>query len=144
MRNRNLTLIFEVNDPERDPHMIAYDRPHVVLLDAIHRTETYKRVDYNDLKQIAATVGVAVKQPGPSLPDWGQFDGWMKSVTAQGRYFQWKGQDIEGFVVEDADGYMFKIKLDFYSFWKAMRGHRDRVRKSRGERSTGATASLGR
>ncbi len=131
VRNRNLTLIFEVNDPERDPHMIAYDRAHVVLLDAIFRTEKYRRVDYNDLKQIAASIGVAVKQPGPSLPDWGQFEGWMKSVNAQGRYFQWKGQDIEGFVVEDADGYMFKIKLDFYSFWKGMRGHRDRVRKSR-------------
>ncbi|MEM7058294.1 MAG: RNA ligase [Pseudomonadota bacterium] len=131
VRNRNLTLVFEVNDPERDPHMIAYDRPHVVLLDAIFRTEEFKKVDHADLSQIAATIGVAVKEPGPTLPDWDQFEGWMKSVHAQGKYFQWRGKDLEGFVVEDANGFMFKIKLDFYSFWKSMRGHRDRVRKAR-------------
>ncbi|MEM9138916.1 MAG: RNA ligase [Pseudomonadota bacterium] len=131
VRNRNLTLVFEVNDPDRDPHMIAYDRPHVVLLDAIARTEAFSRTDHNDLKQIAATIGVAVKEAGPTLPDWGQFEGWLKSVHAQGRYFQWRGRDIEGFVVEDAAGFMFKIKLDFYSFWKSMRGHRDRVRAAR-------------
>ena len=131
VRNRNLTLVFEVNDPKRDPHMIAYDRPHVVLLDAIFRTQDFRKVDHGDLTAIAATIGVAVKQPGPRLPDWDQFSGWMKSVQAQGRYFQWQGKDLEGFVVEDSNGFMFKIKLDYYSFWKSMRGHRDRIRKAR-------------
>lgn len=129
--NRNLSLIFEVIDPDRDPHMIAYERPHVVLLDAIHRAEQLSRIDHGELKQIAAALNVRVKQSGPNLPDWQQFEGWMKSVHAQGRYFQWKGQDIEGFVVEDAAGFMFKMKLEFYSFWKAMRSHRDRLRKTR-------------
>jgi len=131
VRNRNLTLIFEVNDPHRDPHMIAYERPHVVLLDAIYRQEAFARLPVSELGQIAAALNVRVKQPGPSLPDWNQFEGWLKSVQAQGRYFQWKDRDIEGFVIEDANGFMFKMKLDFYSFWKSMRGHRDRVRKAR-------------
>lgn len=131
VRNRNLSLIFEVNDPERDPHMIAYDRPHVVLLDAILRKEKFAHLSYAELEQIAAALNVDVKQPGPALSDWSQFEGWLKSVHAQGRFFQWKNKDIEGFVVEDAKGFMFKLKLDFYSFWKAMRTHRDRIRKAR-------------
>ena len=29
---------------------------------------------------------------------------------------------IEGFVLEDAAGFMLKMKLDYYRFWKRMRG----------------------
>jgi hypothetical protein len=31
------------------------------------------------------------------------------------------GQYIEGFVLEDAAGYMVKVKLWYYNFWKHMR-----------------------
>lgn len=129
--NRNLSLIFEVNDPIRDPHMIAYDRPHVVLLDAVLRQETFEKLGETDLAQLAAAIGVGIKQPGPTFRQWKDFEGWTRSVSAQGRYFQWKEAHIEGFVAEDADGFLFKIKLDFYAFWKRMRGHRDRVRRAR-------------
>lgn len=131
VRNRNLSLIFEVNDPARDPHMIAYDRPHVVLLEAVRRQEEFSRLAHADISRIAATIGVAVKQPGPSFKQWKDFEGWTRSVQAQGRYFQWRGGDVEGFVAEDAAGFLFKIKLEFYSFWKRMRGHRDRIRRAR-------------
>ncbi len=131
VRNRNLCLIFEVNDPVRDPHMIAYEAPHVVLLDAVFREEKFKKLSYLELQQVAAAIGVRVKGAGPTLSDWNQFEGWNKSIQAQGRYFQWNGKDIEGFVAEDAAGFMFKIKLNYYSFWKAMRTHKDRIRTAR-------------
>ena len=131
VKNRNLSLIFEVNDPDRDPHMIAYDRPHVVLLDAVLRQEEFAKLSYTDMSQVAAAIGVGVKQRGPTFKQWSDFEGWTKAIAAQGRYFQWKGDDIEGFVAEDADGFLFKIKLDFYSFWKRMRSQRDRVRRAR-------------
>ena len=130
-RKRNLSLIFEVNDPARDPHMIAYDTPHVVLLDAVLRQETFARLDHSELTRIAATLGLGVKQPGPTFREWKDFEGWSKMVAAQGKYFQWKGAHVEGFVAEDAAGFLFKIKLEFYSFWKRMRSHRDRVRRAR-------------
>jgi len=131
VKNRNLSLIFEVNDPVRDPHMIAYDAPHVVLLDAIYREEKFRKLAYGDMTQAAAAINVGVKQPGPTFKEWKDFDGWVKSVSAQGRFFQWKGADVEGFVAEDAAGFQFKIKLDFYSFWKRMRSQRDRIRRAR-------------
>lgn len=36
----------------------------------------------------------------------------------------WKydGRYIEGFALEDSAGYMVKLKLQYYNFWKFMRG----------------------
>ena len=65
--------MFEVNDPVRDPHMIEYEDAHVVLLDAIMRTEAFEKLPYSELVQIAATIGVAVKQPGPTFQNWKDF-----------------------------------------------------------------------
>jgi hypothetical protein len=36
---------------------------------------------------------------------------------------------MEGFVFEDATGFMVKIKLSFYNFWKYMRSLKDKVTK---------------
>ena len=131
VNKRNLSLVFEVNDPVRDPHMIAYDKPHIVLLDAIRREEVFARVAYEELEQIAGMLGVAVKQPGPAFRTWKDFQGWLKAVQREGRLYQWRDQHIEGFVAEDLGGFQFKIKLDYYSFWKWMRSQRDRVRRAR-------------
>jgi tRNA splicing ligase len=38
------------------------------------------------------------------------------------------GAHIEGFVIEDANKYHVKIKLDFYSFWKQLRSALDAVK----------------
>lgn len=35
--------------------------------------------------------------------------------------YKYNGNHIEGFVLEDADGYMVKLKLAYYNFWKFMR-----------------------
>ncbi len=131
LNKRNLSFVFEVNDPQRDPHMIAYEKPHVVLLDAIRREEAFTRVAYEELKQIAQMLGVAVKQPGPTFRTWKDFHGWLEAVKRDGRGYQWKNEHIEGFVAEDQGGFQFKIKLDYYSFWKWMRSQRDRIRRAR-------------
>ena len=34
----------------------------------------------------------------------------------------YNNRHIEGFVIEDANGYMTKVKLFYYTFWKRMRG----------------------
>jgi len=129
--NRNLSLVFEVNDPVRDPHMIEYDKPHVVLLDAIKRTETFVCLPHVELQQIADLLGVRLKQAGPTFRSWQDFAGWHNAVTREGRYYKWKDQNIEGFVAADNAGFQFKIKLDYYSFWKWMRAHRDKIRRAR-------------
>ena len=35
--------------------------------------------------------------------------------------YKYRNRNIEGFVIEDANGYMVKLKLHYYNFWKFMR-----------------------
>lgn len=136
VRDRNLSLVFEVNDPVNDPHMIEYDQRHVVLLDAVYRTEQFKRLEFKELQQLAASYTLACKQKGIVFKDWQSFKGWYDKVQLQGLDYTFKGKHIEGFVVEDSKDFMFKIKLPYYSFWKQMRALKDRIIKNRAQKIT--------
>ena len=39
-------------------------------------------------------------------------------IIEDGVLTQYKGNDIEGFVIEDSVGYMTKLKLFYYKYWK--------------------------
>ncbi len=131
VRDRNLSLVFEVNDPVNDPHMIEYDTRHVVLLDAVYRTEKFKCLDYSEIQQFATTYGIACKQKGIVFQDWSTFKGWYEAMEKQGQNFTFKGKQVEGFVIEDSKGFMFKIKLPYYAFWKHMRSLKDNLIRAR-------------
>lgn len=131
LRDDNLSLVFEVNDPVNDPHMIEYADRHVVLLDAISRTERFACLDYADLTELAGSFGLAVKQAGLSFDDFAAFKAWYAEVQAAGRDYRYEDRHVEGFVIEDANGFMFKIKLPYYSFWKAMRAQKEAILNSR-------------
>ncbi len=145
LRDHGLALVFEVNDPVRDPHMIEYAAPHVVLLDAVKRTDHFERLDFDALTQLAAEIGVAGKQKGMVLADWEAFAAWQAGVDAQGLDYRFEDRHLEGFVIEDAAGFMFKIKLPFYAFWKQMRALKERIvaaRQSGAEVRTGNILNL--
>lgn len=127
LRDRNLSLVFEVNDPINDPHMIEYENRHVVLLDAVYRTEEFKRLPMHELEMLAKSYNLPCKQKGIVFKDWDSFKGWYSSVEKQGMDFTYRGKHVEGFVIEDSKGFMFKIKLPYYSFWKYMRSLKERI-----------------
>jgi predicted kinase len=131
LRQQNLSLVFEVIEPHFDPHPIRYDAPKLILLDAIYREESFRKVDWEKLQYLHRLLGLPLKERAMLLRDWRQFSGWYASVQLQGRDYRYRGDHIEGFVVEDAGGFQFKIKLPYYSFWKRMRGLKDRIRQMR-------------
>ncbi|MCB9643981.1 MAG: metallophosphoesterase [Myxococcales bacterium] len=130
-RKQGLSLVFEVIEPHWDPHPIAYDEPQLILLDGIYREDKFRRLDHEKLVYIGKMLGLPIKERGPTLRDWQQFMGWYDATQEQGRNYQWRGRQIEGFVVEDAEGFQFKIKLPYYSFWKRMRGLAGKIRSFR-------------
>ncbi len=127
LRNKNLSMIFEVNDPLRDPHLIDYDKPHVVLLDIVYRTENFSKLTYNELHKVATDYGLHCKKRAMTFKNWEKFNAWFQSVRKSGINYSFKGKHIEGFVVEDSTGFLFKIKLPYYSFWKDMRSLKERL-----------------
>jgi predicted kinase/virulence-associated protein VapD len=132
LRDYEACAVFEVIDPVRDPHMVDYDTSKLVLLDIFHRSHDGKKLAYDDLRKVGARFGFEVKQRGIQFKDMEGLSGWM-NTTSKDLNWKWKGQDVEGFVLEDASGYMTKIKLPNYSFWKRMRSVKDRVVRLRNQ-----------
>jgi hypothetical protein len=125
-RINKVNYILEVNDPINDPHIVQYDKAHVVLLAIVKREFIYQELKYDDLKKFGETFeNFPVKQKGPRFPTVEAFEKFYNSVT---------GVDaikskllIEGYVVEDANLNRMKIKLPFYNFWKVGRSFKDYI-----------------
>lgn len=111
LRENNLCLGFEVIDPVNDPHIIKYEKEHVVLLDAYYRTVETKKLSYNELQKLATEFGFPCKKLYYEANDWNQLKNFLDRDHGE----------IEGFMIEDSSGFQFKYKTHFYSFWKKVR-----------------------
>ena len=137
LRDTHSALVFEVVDPVRDPHIIAYDEPALYLLECVHRGPGFRVLPHEKLAKLADFLGVQVKRKAMTFDGWAGLSRWMEVATQPG--WQYQGRYVEGFVLEDAAGFLTKLKLDYYNFWKRLRSLTDRVRKIRG-----TNRSLGR
>ena len=136
-----ISLVFECVDPEHDPHIIKYDKPKLVLLDAIKNDLTFGALNYSDLTKIAASICCPVKKLAYTLKSWEEFrDLYMQ---AQDEDYKLNGEYIEGFVFVDASGFMTKLKTGYYTFWKFMRGVADATLRAGYYGRTGALTTVG-
>lgn len=126
LRDCEACVALEVIDPIRDPHMITYDKPNIVVLDVFARSSKLQKLSYEQLKHFGNRFGLNVKQKEVRLPNWQAFEGWHNRVKDDLAH-QSHGKAIEGVVFEDANGFQFKVKYAYYSFWKSMRGTKDRI-----------------
>ena len=108
--------MFEVIDIENDPHIIEYDKSHIVLLDIIHNTLEFKKESYSNTYTFALSIGVPFKSWSLMFDTWVEFYDWYKNNH--------NSLDIkhEGYVFEDSNGFMFKYKSKYYNDWKYMKG----------------------
>ena len=75
---------------------------------------------YDELVSFASHVDLIVKKKERVFEDWNEFNAWVTEVSKEtGEYAERK---FEGFVIEDTEGFMAKIKCHYYKFWKRMRG----------------------
>lgn len=128
LKAENVTFVFEVIDPQNDPHMIKYDAPKIVLLDAIKNTTTYQKIKYEDLKEFADKNKIDIKQIGYTVNTKEEFLSIYEEITKKN--YQYNQEYIEGFVIEDAKGYMLKIKTDYYMTWKYLRSKMEKSLKT--------------
>ncbi len=143
LRDAHAAMAFEVIDPRNDPHIIAYDRPKIVLLDIIHRAERFQAAPEHTLHAVGRWMGLEVKGKMGTFSDWTALEGWLKSARAVG--YRLSGQWVEGFVIDDATGFQVKIKADYYTHWKSMRSLKARILSTRrSNKSLGRDVSQGR
>lgn len=118
LKDENVSLVFEVILNELDPHIIKYDSDKLILLDAIKNETHFEKLSYESLQTIGAMFKFEIKQLKKEVKTWVDFYKWYKNVS------DITNQDeVEGYVIEDESGFMFKIKSPYYNFWKQMRGY---------------------
>ena len=115
-KDTDSTLVFECCDSIKDPHIIKYDKPHMYLLDIIrNQFNTVRTTDYDLLKETARVLGVECKEQVATFNSFDEILEYMKNTIETLDY------DKEGIVIEDASGFMVKLKSTYYRMWKFLR-----------------------
>lgn len=120
IKENDVSFIFECCDVEHDLHIVEYPETQVVLLDIIKNKTEYEKLPYDELVKIANNMGFKVKEKAYVIDNWSDFYIWYNQVNVED--YKYNGEYIEGFVIEDTQGYMTKIKLYYYKMWKKLRG----------------------
>ncbi|WP_162815017.1 RNA ligase [Erythrobacter aureus] len=119
VRDLNGTATFEVISPTEDPHIVEYDEERLVLLDFVHNAEEFEKLDYKRLVQLAKYIEVEHRDIIATLPN-------EQALRAQVAKLRDPSsalykREIEGVVIEDADGRHVKVKSGWYDHWKHAR-----------------------
>lgn len=125
LAQNNSCMAFEVILPEKDPHIIEYSEDKLVLLDVFKRDLSGDKLSYDELMKFSARTGIYCKILVQTLNNVADFDNFLNTIPEN-------DSTLEGVVVEDTAGFMFKLKFNFYRKWKFLRGIADKVSKGHG------------
>ena len=118
----NYTAIFEVIDPIQDPHIIEYKAPQVILLALVMNDDEdmdfYCKTD-EVVKFYNATWKLPYKELAYTINNAEELYQWYDMVRDP--LYTYNGKDIEGFVLQDLDDHMVKVKTVYYDLWKSFR-----------------------
>lgn len=116
------SAVFEVIDPVNDPHIIDYDKPQVILLALISNDDDdvdfYCKTD-EVVKFYNATWKLPYKELAYTINNAEELYKWYNMVRDP--LYTYNGKDIEGFVLQDLDDHMVKVKTVYYDLWKSFR-----------------------
>ncbi len=119
IKEHNVSFIFECVDMRNDPHIIEYPNSELFLLDIVQNDMNFVKYEYGAMIDIANRFGLTPKEKAFEIATWQEFFDWYYDILEEG--YEYNGRKIEGFVIEDSVGYMTKLKLAYYNFWKFMR-----------------------
>lgn len=127
-KENQVSFVFECVDMENDPHIIEYPESRLYLLDIVQNSMRFSKYEYDAMCHIANQFGLTTKEKAFEIASWQEFYDWYYDIMEED--YEYEGRKIEGFVIEDSVGYMTKLKLSYYNFWKFMRGvSREAIRK---------------
>lgn len=119
IKEHNVSFVFECVDMKNDPHIIEYPNSELFLLDIVQNDMSFSKYEYDTMVDIANQFGLTPKEKAFEIATWQEFFDWYYDILEED--YEYEGRKIEGFVIEDSVGYMTKLKLTYYNFWKFMR-----------------------
>jgi len=119
IKEHNVSFVFECVDMKNDPHIIEYSNSELFLLDIVHNNMDFDKYEYDTMVDIANQFSLTPKEKAFEIATWQEFFDWYYDILEEN--YEYNGRKIEGFVIEDSVGYMTKLKLAYYNFWKFMR-----------------------
>lgn len=119
IKEHNVSFVFECVDMKNDPHIIEYPNSELFLLDIVQNDMNFSKYEYDAMVDIANQFGITPKEKAFEIATWQEFFDWYYDILEED--YEYNGRKIEGFVIEDSVGYMTKLKLAYYNFWKFMR-----------------------
>ena len=134
-KEQNVTFVFESVDMENDPHIIEYPESELYLLSIIKNDMNFSQFNYDQIVNIANKLNIKVKEKAFEIATWTEFFDWYNNVMAED--YEYNNRKIEGFVIEDSNGFMVKAKLYYYKYWKGLRGMAHTVLRTGNTTKTG-------
>ena len=139
----NVSVLFEVIEPKFDPHIEKYQEPELVILDVVKNIIEFELDDstYEEVRNLMINMYISNKdeltlvraaKKAAKISTWSNFNKFLDEVNSKEIL---SNDGVEGYVVksfsspEDKSPFMFKIKTEWYKFWKRMRGLKDSVYK---------------
>ena len=118
LQDKNVSILFEVVNTEKDPHILKYTTKFVMLLAIVYNEISYRKhnVEANEVSDLFKTY----------------FSDSFKFKSVYTQYI--RKSDIEklkqiggteGFVIIDSNGKMFKVKTDYYQICKIIQRFKD-------------------
>lgn len=134
LSDNDLSAVFEVIEPEDDPHIVEYSEPRLVLLALVRNSIRFEQLPYLEMVNVANRFNLEPKKLLATVTDFKEFSKWVNDIEDE----EWvlNGQPIEGFVAEDSAGFMVKVKGGWYRKWKSIRGMlKDIARRGRSSKT---------
>lgn len=119
IKEHNVSFVLECVDMKNDPHIIEYPNSELFLLDIVQNDINFSKYEYDTMVDVANQFGLTPKEKAFEIATWQEFFDWYYDILEED--YEYDGRKIEGFVIEDSVGYMTKLKLTYYNFWKFMR-----------------------
>lgn len=117
LQDKNVSILFEVMNTEKDPHVIKYDKKFVMLLAIVYNEISYRKhyVEANEVSNLFDVDNAMFK-----------FKSVHTEYTRKSDIEKLKQiEGVEGFVVTDNNGKMFKVKTDYYQICKIVQRFKD-------------------
>lgn len=143
--NNKVSFVFEVINKEQDPHIIKYKKNECILLDIIRNDIKFEKLEYESVCDVAKLIGLEHKYLADIIMDYKELSRYIENASSPDFKYQTDRIDdecIEGFVFEDANGFMFKLKTHYYNEWKMLRSAAVKIFRSGNINFTGALQSV--